>query len=537
MEKLSMKPGRKALKIIATLGAAGLAVAGLAACSSSSSSSSSASGLFTVYGCEPERTLVPADTNQVCSNRIIQNIYAGLVYIDQQGQPQMDLAKSIELQGDRTYHVTLKDDLKFSDGQAITSHSFVDAWNYAVANNQMAADSFKVIQGYAEGAQSMSGLQVIDDKNFTITLNEPQTDFLLELAYHSFFPLPASAFSDMTAYVANPIGSGPYKIQSWNHEQEMTVVPNENYTGPQKPKNNGFTFKMYSKLDAAYTDLIAGNLDVLEQVPSSAYATLKQDLGDRAVTKSAGISQFIGVKEDQAHFGNDEEGRLRRQAISMAFDRDQISQQIFNGVRQAATEFTAPVVSGYDSNLDTDGVLKYNPEKAKQLWEQANAISPWSGQLKLNYNADADHQAWTTAIANQVGSTLGVDVVANSYPDFKSMISDVRSSGLNGFYRTGWTGDYPSMGNFLTPMFTTNGSGNNAKYSNAQFDALMNQAATAGDVNKANELYNQAQRILYTDMPLIPTWYGAVAGGYSTNVKNVDFAWNSYPIYTEIQKA
>lgn len=107
---------------------------------------------------------------------------------------------------------------------------------------------------------------------------------------------------------------------------------------------------------------------------------------------------------------------------------------------------------------------------------------------------------------------------------------------LDGAFRTGWQADYPSMGNFLSPLYSTNGGSNDGDYSNPKFDTLLKQAANAGDVDQANAIYNQAQEILLQDLPAIPLWYANVTGGYSENVDNVHFSWKSVPLFHEITK-
>ena len=93
----------------------------------------------------------------------------------------------------------------------------------------------------------------------------------------------------------------------------------------------------------------------------------------------AGV-QYFTIPQYLPHFSG-EEGRLRRQAISMAVDRDTITKTIFNGTRTPAKDFTAPTLEGYDANISGNDVLTYNPEKAKELWAKADAISPWDGSF------------------------------------------------------------------------------------------------------------------------------------------------------------
>ena len=258
---------------------AAVASISLAACSSDSSdsaSSDSSSGgdnYILANGTEPQNPLLPGNTNEVGGGNIMGNIFAGLVYYDETGAVQNEIAESIEPNDDNTEFTVKLKDWKFSDGTDVTATSFVDAWNYAVANDQLNGYFFEPIKGYAEGVESLEGLKVIDDKTFTITLSQSEADFPQRLGYTAFFPLPESAFDDMDAFGESPISTGPYKLAEWNHNQDATIVPNENYTGGRTPKNDGVKFVFYPTQDSAYSDLLGGNLDVLDAIPDSAFAT------------------------------------------------------------------------------------------------------------------------------------------------------------------------------------------------------------------------------------------------------------------------
>jgi oligopeptide transport system substrate-binding protein len=84
-------------------------------------------------------------------------------------------------------------------------------------------------------------------------------------------------------------------------------------------------------------------------------------------------------------------------------------------------------------------------------------------------------------------------------------------------FRTGWQMDYPSIENFLVPLYSSGASSNDNDYSNPEFDDLVNQAAQAQD-DEALALYQEAERQLAEEMPVIPLWYGKTIAGYSTRV-------------------
>lgn len=506
---------------------------------------------------EPQRPLVPADTNETGGGLILDHIFAGLEYYDVKGNPQMEVAESIESEDNQNWTIKIKGDTKFSDGTPVTSKSFVDAWNQSVKQSMLNASFFESIQGYDEalkvaeaaieadkengvGDMDMSGLKVVDDTTFTVALNQPESDFPLRLGYSAFYPLPEAGIGDrakVKAYGANPITNGPYLVKkdSWKHNEQIELIPNPDYKGDRMPKNGGVTFKFYSTQDAAYNDLQSGALDVLDAIPDSAFGTYQDELGDRSVNEPSAIFQSFTFPKSDARFQG-EAGALRLQAISMAINRAEICKTIFQGTRTPATDFVAPVIPGHNDSLKGNEVLKFNPKKAKELWKQADAIAPWTGDLQLAYNSDGGHQAWVDAVMNSIKNTLGIEAKGAPYPDFKSIRNEVTNRTIKTAFRTGWQADYPSPFNFLGPLYGTGGSSNDGDYSNPDFDNLLKQALNTTDQKEAFKIYDQAQEILMKELPTIPLWYSNVNGGWAEGVQGVQFDWHSKPLYFDITK-
>lgn len=521
---------------------------GLAACSGGGDANSNASGvaagsstgIISTNGSEPQNPLIPANTNETGGGRILDAIFAGLVYYDASGATHMDMAESIEPNEDSTvWTVKLKEGQKFSDGSEVKAHNFVDAWKKGASEAMLSSYFFEPIAGSDdEGAGDLTGLEVVDDYTFTVTLKAPAADFSQRLGYAAYFPLPDSTLEDMETGGEQPVGNGPYMVAEggWEHNAQIHLIPNPEYKGDNVAKNGGVDIIFYSSLDAAYQDLLSGNLDVLDALPDSAFATYEADLSGRSVNQPAAIFQSFAIPSSLEHFSG-EEGNLRRQAISYAIDRDTITDTIFSGTRTPTKDFTSPVVDGYNDSVPGSEVLTYNADKAKELWAKADAISPWSGTFSIAYNSDGGHQAWVDAVTNSVKNTLGIDAVGAPYPDFKSLRSEVTNRTITSAFRTGWQADYPGKYNFLAPIYGTGAGSNDTDYSSAEFDGLLQQAASASSNDEANSILDKAQEVLFKDLPVIPLWYSNVVGGWSENVDNVVFGWNSVPIYNEITKA
>jgi oligopeptide transport system substrate-binding protein len=521
----------------------------LTACSGSPSSTSSTSstgggkstGIVTANGSEPQNPLIPTNTNEVGGGKIEDLIFAGLVYYDAKGTPKNEVADSITTKDSQNYTIKLKSGWKFTNGEPVTSKSFVDAWNYGakLSNKQLSSFFFESIDGFSYDVDApLTGLAVVDDTSFTVKLKQPESDFPLRLGYSAFYPLPSVAFKDLAAYGENPIGDGPYKLAkagAWQHNVGIDLVPNADYKSDRVAQNGGVSIKFYLATDAAYNDLSSGQLDVLDLIPDSAFGTFQTELGDRAANQPAAIFQSFTIPQKLAHFTG-AEGVLRRKAISLAIDRKQITKTIFQGTRTPAKDFTSPVIAGWSDSVPGSEVLKFDEAQAKDLWKQADAISPWSGKFTIGYNADGGHQAWVDAVSNGLKNTLGIDAEGASYPDFKSLRSDVTARTIKGAFRSGWQFDYPSLYNGLGPLYATGAGSNDGDYSNPKVDSLLKEGLAAPSVKEANAKFEQVQTILFKDLPAIPLWYSNVTGGSAKTVSNVEFGWNSVPLLYKVTK-
>jgi len=513
--------------------------------------------VIVVNGGEPSNPLIPTSTNDSFGGRVIDRLFAGLMSFDNDGKTATEVAQSIETTDNVNYRVILKPGWKFTDGSPVTAHSFVDAWNYGAlsTNAQLQQSFFSPIQGFDDvaglngdgkpsaktGQTTMAGLQVVSDLEFTVRLKAPTIDFTVRLAFSPFYPLPQAAFRDMAAFGRNPVGNGPYKLvdgpdgPAWEHNVKIDLRPNPDYHGNRVPHNKGLRFEFYANLDTAYADLLSGNLDVLDTIPPSALPIYKRDLGGNATSGAAGINQSLDTPFRLPHFGG-EEGRLRRLALSAAINRPQICRQIFVGTRTAARDFTARSLPGFDPNIPGSDALDFDPDRARRLWVQANAISPWSGQYAIAYNADAGHREWVDAVANSIKNVLGVDAVGAPQPTFAGFRTQIVNRTIQTAFRAGWQGDYPSMLNFLGPLFVTGAGSNDVGYSSRDFDAALVAAESAPALQQSYVLANAAQRILLHDMPVIPLWNFISVVGWSSGVSRVTVTWNGLPDYENIVK-
>ncbi|MGN0095869.1 MAG: ABC transporter substrate-binding protein [Corynebacterium sp.] len=508
------------------------------------------SDYITFFGGEPQNPLLTTNTNEVQGGEVLRAMYTGLVGYSPDGEPYNAVAEDIEPNDDSSsFHVTLKDGWTFTNGEPVTSASFIDAWNFGAtsANAQLGADFFSAIEGYDDvagedaTATEMSGLTEINDHEFTVDLSAPDASFPTQLGYYAFSPLPEVAFDDTDAFGQHPIGNGPYMLDgddAWQHNVSIQLKANPDYAGDDKAQNPGIAFKHYADVATAYADLQSGDLDHMrENVGPRALPSYRADFPDSNDDAPYAAIQNFTIPENLPGFQTDEEGRLRRAAISMAIDRDLIIDKLFFGGRQVAEDFGAPTLEGGIADVPGKEVLTFQPDKARELWEKANEIHPYSGEsFQIAYNADGGHQQWVEGVTNSIRQVLGIKASGKAYPTFQAQRDAIVNRTVGSAFRSGWNADYPSISSFLVSNYRTGGGSNDGDYSNPEFDKLLAQASSSPDSDAAQTYYDEAQAVLMEDLPQIPLWYYAATTAWNPDLHNVETNWQGMPVYTEITK-
>ncbi|MFF7590213.1 ABC transporter substrate-binding protein [Kitasatospora purpeofusca] len=490
-------------------------------------------GSISIESGEPQHGLIPQNTAESEGAQVLAQVFAGLVEYDRKtNEPGLRVAESIETPDSKVWTIKLKDGYTFHNGEKVTAQSFVDAWNWG-ANQENAAEGlpfFSKIEGSEDlspgkdkkpTTDKLKGLKVIDDKTFTVTLSAPFSQFKVMLGYTAFYPLPKAFFQDKKAFEESPIGNGPFQMDGkWEHNQQIKIKRYENFPEADgKAKLDSVTFKIYDKLETAYNDLRANNIQITNKLPISAMATVAQEFGDRYIYKPESGVGFIGfpIATNPAAYGKPEV----RKAISMAIDREAITKTIFSGTRVPADDFISPIIPGYRKGAMGDAA-KYDPAKAKALWDSVGGVP--NNTIELGYNADGGHKEWMEAVGNQLKKNLGVEVTFKPFEKFGKILDALGAKEYSGAFRMAWQMDYPSMENYLRPIFSKvaieNGS-NYGGYVNEQFESLLDQADQAKSVEDGQKLYQQADDILIKDLPYIPVYTYMTSAAYTKTVKNV----------------
>jgi oligopeptide transport system substrate-binding protein len=490
-----------------------------------------AGGEVVVAGCTPENPLIPGNTSEACGGDIIDAMTSKLVrYNTENAAPENDIAESIETTDNKLFTVKLKP-YKFHDGTDVKAKNFVDAWNFTAyaPNGQAGSYFYAPVAGYADvqcpdvdckekpKAKTMSGLKVVDDMTFTIQTTEPVSNLPVRLGYSSFAPLPDSFFTDQKAFEAKPIGAGPFKMDTKSNT-EFVFSKFADFSGATKANADKLTFRIYQDPAAAYADAVAGSLDYIDEsnIPQDQFIgdAYQTDFPDRNSQREAGRISWINFSPNDPQLKDNPD---LRKAISRAIDRDLITKQIWNNTVTPATGWVSPVVDGYKAGACGDSCT-FDAAAAKTAFEAAGG---YKGTLTMTYNADAPNKAWSEAVCNSIKNTLGIECTAVPTVDFATYNKKIDANEIKGIFRSSWQMDYPSIENFLVPIYAKGADSNWTHYDSPEFTKLTTEAAAAKSADEANALYQQAEGLLATDFPTAPLWYPKTTAVWSEKVTDV----------------
>ena len=497
---------------------------------------------------EPQKLFYPSDTTETEGSEVLAAIMTPLVEYNENKETVMALAESIESEDNITWTIKLKPGYTWHNGEPVVAQNFVDAWNFAAnqENAQSANYFFGRVKGYedlnpGEGktpeTNEMSGLKVVDDLTFEVTLSEPFSQFPTMLGYTAFYGLPKAAFGPdgkvTEEYAKKPIGNGYFQFtKPYNKGTDQTIdlVRYDKYPG-EKPKFDKLQFKIYTSAETAFNDLRAGNLDIIDQLGASSIAAARSELGERFIDQpDAGIG-YIGFP--LAYSDEYKDVRIR-EAISMAIDRQTIAETVFSGTRAPADDFINPAIQGYKKGGCAACV--YDPTKAKQLYEEANGPK----QLELGYNSDGGHKEWIEAVANNLRANLGIEVTVRPFEKFQAILDELDAKKYTGMFRMGWAIDYPSPENYLTPIFSTGAiktGSNYAGYSNKEFDELLRKGDTASTPEEGMQFYREAADILNKELPYVPVYFYRINAAFSEHLKSVRINLLNQVDWLSVEKA
>jgi ABC-type oligopeptide transport system substrate-binding subunit len=506
-------------------GSTGGSSGGSSAAATGGSGGGAPGGSFSIAQSEPTTLFPPGGCYESECSSVIDALYAGLVELDGD-KLEYRVAKSVTSDDQVTWDVKLNKGYTFHNGEKVTADDYVRAWNYTAygPNAQDTSSFFTQIKGYADlqgekpKAKKMSGLKVVNDYEFKVTLDAPFSQFPYMLLYKpAFAPMTQKCLDNVKACNEGkmPTGTGPYTwAEPWAHIDHITLKKYKDYSGPDAGMAVQVTYKLYQNLETAYRDWQANNVDIVSPIPSQVDQA-KQAAGDNQLEAESSSFTYVGLP---LYIDYLKDPKIRH-ALSLAINRKALIDNLLAGQGTPAKSAVSPAVPGGGQD-HCHGYCEYDPKKAKQLVKEAGGLPD---TITLWVNTGAGNDEWVQAVGDMWKQTFGVNykIKALEWSDYLTKLQNGEGTGP---YRLGWLMDYPSMVNYLKPIYFSDASSNYSKYKSPKFEALVKKGSAAANNDEAIKYYSQADELLLEDMPIIPIMYGQAFYIWTDNVSNVTYS-------------
>jgi oligopeptide transport system substrate-binding protein len=485
---------------------------------------------------EPE-TLDTHKTSTVQEAHILRDMLEGLVTYNAKGEPVPGQAQKWEVSDDgKTYRFTLRDGLKWSNGDAVKASDFVFSYR-RIMNPETGAKYANILYpilnaekaNKGQGKIEDIGVRAIDDKTLEIKLEQPTPYFVELLTHQTSLPVhPGSIekFGKDFVKAGNMVTNGAYKLAEFAPNSHIKLVKNENYYEAKNVRIDTVNYYPTPDFAAMVRRYEAGELDTTDEIPANQTKSLKERFANQVKLGPYLGTWYLIVNSSKAPLND---ARVR-QALSMGLDREFIAEQIWGQTMQPGYSFMPPGVGNYGQPATMD-YKETSPidreEKAKALLKEAGFGPGKPLKVEIRYNTTDNNRNTVIAVAEQ-WKNIGVETSFIN-TDGKTHFAHLREGGDFDIARYGWIADYSDPNNFLFLLKSDNKGFNAGKYNNPEFDKLLEQAATELDLQKRAEIFRKAEAILMKDMPWIPVMYYGKSNLVSPKIQG--FVQNTRGVY------
>jgi peptide/nickel transport system substrate-binding protein len=483
-------------------------------------------------------SLDPADHRSRQSETVIRNMFDGLVTRDTRSGVHLQLAEEMTWLDDQTLEVKLRDGVMFHNGEEMTADDVVFTFNRIIMENQIE---------YPEPHTSprkgliapLESVEKIDDSTVVMHFSGPWPPAMQLIVHQQIVPQGYLEEVGTEGFVAHPIGTGPFRFVSATAGLDEVVMErfDDYYGGSPDLEPVGpacvqeAVFRVIPEASTRVAALLAGEVDIIQEVPPELFDTLAQTPGIQVKTAPSTQPKWMEMNVNKPPF---DDVRVR-QAMNYAVDKQLIIDEIYGGRAVALPGPLSPFNNFADPNLEP---YPYDPEMALSLLEEAGwTDSDGDGML------DKDGQAFTftmdtleqwrplaEAVAGQFRE-IGIDAGVRFWE--YSVVQPQLLAGERQAYLDDW-GDsaFDPVGHFEAKWHgrvegEPYGRGNYSTYNNERVNELIRMGETTPDPQTRQEIYNEAQEIVYEEAPAVFLILPEEAEAASDRVQNWEPASDS----------
>ncbi|MDX1780574.1 MAG: peptide ABC transporter substrate-binding protein [Thalassovita sp.] len=496
---------------------------------------------FTYRVLDEHSSVDPQVVEDVSGSEIVRDLFEGLLNQDENGELVPGVAMSFEANDAKdVYTFKLRHDAKWSNGDPVTANDFVYAWQRAVDPELGSPYSwFMELMSIENAAEILAGdkptselgVAALDDYTFQVKLTKALPYFAQMTTHATTFPVHQAIiekFGKEWTKPGNIVSNGAYILTEHLPNERSVRERNSMYWNNDATIIDKVVALVINDENVALTRYMAGELDRTE-IPAGQYPRLAKEHADETTVFPRLCSYYYTVNLTDSTNPALKDVRVR-QALSLAIDRDIITEKVLAGGQYPAYTFTPEATAGFNvPNVEAASMTQAERDaKAKELMAAAGFGDGFD--LELIYNTSEAHKKIAIAVGQMWKQKLGVQTeLANQ--EWKTFL-ETRGNQNYQVARAGWCGDYNEASTFLD-LVDTNSSYNDAKYSNAHVDELLASAKTSDD---PSAIYTEVEQIIASDVPLIPIYH--YTGNYMIDtdlknwpVNNVEQNWYSRNLY------
>lgn len=453
------------------------------------------------------RTLDPQLGEDTFSFPVLRDLYEGLTAEDRSGQIVPGAAESWTVDKSGTvYTFLLRKDAKWSNGNRIVAAEFVQGLRRAVDPRTASGSSalLAVVKGAEDiiaGRKTVAelGVTALDDSSVRIELEHP-APFVLQVLSQ---PIAAPFYISPGSMDKTRLSNGAYTLIRRIPGSFIELARNPNYWDAQHVSIERVRYVNAESEATEIREYVAGQIDLTSTIPAPDLVRLTQKYG--AEIQSAPIlgTLYLGldVSEPPLH-----DNRDLRQALSMAVDRDRISDLVTVGVTPAYS-FVAKGIRGYHAPAYpwSDWTREHQLEYARILFAHSGYSDKRPLHLTLYFNSGESIQRIMIAIAASWKQNLGVmtDLVSD---EFRVFLAGRKDHSRWDVTRLGWYADYDDAASFLE-VFSRNNSQNDPGYMSPEFNKLIDDARIEPNPERRILLLEKSEEVLLNDYPIIPVYF------------------------------
>jgi peptide/nickel transport system substrate-binding protein len=465
-------------------------------------------GTRIVIGLQAEpTTLDVAQLSDYNSSRTAMGMYDGLVrFADGSTDIEPALAESWEVSDDGlTYTFHLRPGVTFHDGTPVDAEAVKFSFERQIDPNHPYHDTGEF--PYAEFTLgNIESIEVIDTLTVQITLSATFAPFLSNLAMHAAAIVSPTAVAEYGRdFSENQVGTGPYRFVSWERGVEVVLERNPDYWRGE-PQVERLIFRPIVEDQTSLAALEAGEIDLTVNLPPDDLPRLRENPAFTFAEQPGMHTWYLVFNVTKEPF---DDTRVR-QAVAHAIDRQAIVDAILGGTGELAQNFLPPVVWSYTDDVQQ---YPYDPERAMELLAEAGYPDGFEVEFWVPQSGSGMQQpvAMGTVIQDYL-SRVGITATLQQF-EWGTYLDRVivpleAAESVPAMFQMSWIGDNGDPDNFLYILlsgdqFPANGF-NLGYYSNPEVDELLREARTITDQAARESLYEEAQRLIMADLPVLP---------------------------------